>query len=74
MESLVAAIMANAEPAQLGSGVDRLEAALAIDTEAASSVHAEVREATELVRRGENCAAVSALLAARSALGAGART
>ena len=28
VESLVAAIMANAEPAQLWSGVDRLEAAL----------------------------------------------
>lgn len=74
MDSLVATLMGDAQPDAVNASVVRLETALdsTADTEAAASVPsaaAEVRSAIELLRGGQSCAAVSALLAARSALG-----
>lgn len=53
---------------ELTLSADRLEAVLATAPVATPAALDELRSAIELVRGGQNCAAVSALLAARSAL------
>ncbi|MGH3910671.1 MAG: hypothetical protein ACRDRM_07545 [Pseudonocardiaceae bacterium] len=74
LESLVANLMGDARPDKVNGAVDRLEATLdaeagADEAEIAPAAVAEVRSAIELLHGGQSCAAVSALLAARSALG-----
>ncbi len=66
--------MGDARPDTVNAAVGRLKARL--DTEAgtgdagiAPAAVTEVRSAIELLHGGQSCAAVSALLAARSALG-----
>ncbi|HVE95626.1 MAG TPA: hypothetical protein VNA67_01350 [Pseudonocardiaceae bacterium] len=68
VDALVAALMGDAQPAEVTSLVDRLEAVLAQGRDVPAAVISEVRSAIELVRGGQPCAAVSALLAARSEL------
>jgi hypothetical protein len=65
----MAALMGDALPAEITSGVDRLEAAADQAGDVPAAVIDEVWKAIELVRGGQPCAAVSALLAARSELG-----
>jgi hypothetical protein len=64
----MAALMGDAQPAEVTSLVDRLEATLDQGRDVPTAAIAEVRSAIELVRGGQPCAAVSALLAARSKL------
>jgi len=80
VDSLVATLMGDARPDAVSASVGRLQTALDSRAESddgdddgaiASSVADEVRSAIELLRGGQSCAAVSALLAARSALGPG---
>lgn len=69
LEAMLSALMAGGQPMELEIRADRLErvmAPAALDMNV--TVLAEVRSALQLVRSGEPCAAVSALLAARSAL------
>jgi hypothetical protein len=68
LEALVAALMGDALPAEITSIVGRLEAAADHQGELPAAVIDEVRRAIGLVRSGQPCAAVSALLAARSEL------
>lgn len=70
---MLAALLGDLQPVTVDSTVDRLEAALDSGTEAgdlgiAPGAVTELRSAIELVRGGRSSAAVSALLAARSAL------
>lgn len=74
LEALLSALMAGGQPVELEIRADRLErvmapSALDIDVIALG----EIRSAIHLVRTGEPCAAVTALLAARSALMSSAR-
>ncbi len=76
LESLVATLMGDARPDMVNAAVDRLKATLAAEAGAddagiAPAAVTEVRSAIELLHGGQSCAAVSALLAARSALGTG---
>lgn len=79
VDSLVATLMGDARPDAVSASIGRLQTALdsRADTDEdadgtiTSSVASEVRSAIELLQGGQACAAVSALLAARSALGAG---
>jgi hypothetical protein len=77
VDSLVATLMGDARPDVVSASVDRLRTALDLGVEAdadgaiTSSAATEVRSAIELLQGGQSCAAVSALLAARSALGSG---
>lgn len=68
IESLLAALMASRPPAELRSGADRLEAAVTADDDVPSAARDDLTSAIDLIREGQPCAAVSALLAARSAL------
>jgi hypothetical protein len=68
LEALVAALLGDATPAEINSIVDRLEAAADRQSGLPAAAVEEVRRAIGLVRRGQPCAAVSALLAARSEL------
>jgi hypothetical protein len=68
LEALVAALMGHAQPAEITSIVDRLEAAADRQSDLPAVAVEEVRRAIGLVRSGQPCAAVSALLAARSEL------
>jgi hypothetical protein len=69
VNALLATLMADNRPDDLSPETDRLEAALETEGAAAPRAVDEIRSAIELVRGGQPCAAVSALLAARSALG-----
>ncbi len=60
--------MGEAQPAEVTSIVDRLEAVVDQVRDIPAAAITEVRSAIELVRGGQPCAAVSALLAARSEL------
>lgn len=77
VDSLVALLMGDPRPDAVSASVGRLQTALdsrpgpAGSEAIASSVASEVRSAIELLHGGQVCAAVSALLAARSALGTG---
>jgi len=66
LEALVAALLGDTTPAEITSIVDRLEAAADRQGEFPAAAIDEVRRAIGLVRSGQPCAAVSALLAARS--------
>lgn len=69
LEALLSALRAGGQPMELEIRADRLErvmAPAALDINV--TVLAELRSALQLIRGGEPCAAVSALLAARSAL------
>ncbi len=68
IESLLAALMAHEPPAELRAGADRLEAAVTVEGDVSTAALEDLNSAIDLVRAGEPCAAVSALLAARSAL------
>ncbi|MPZ67477.1 MAG: hypothetical protein GEU83_18945 [Pseudonocardiaceae bacterium] len=68
IESLLAALMAPEPPAELRAGADRLEAAITAEGDVPAAALDDLSSAIELVRGDEPCAAVSALLAARSAL------
>jgi hypothetical protein len=70
IEALVAALMGDAQPAEITSLVDQLEVTVDHGEEIPLAAITDVRSAIELVRDGRPCAAVSALLAARSTLGA----
>jgi hypothetical protein len=68
VEALVAAIMADTPLAEIIPIVDRLEAAVDRWDKIPAGVVAELRSAIDLMRGGQECATVSALLAARSEL------
>ena len=70
VEALVAALMGDALPAEVTSITDRLEAAADNGEGIPASAIDDVRNAVRLVRNGQPCAAVSALLLARTELGA----
>lgn len=69
VETLLATLLAEPRPDDLAPEADRLEAAVEAAGGAAPEAVAELRSAIALVRGGQPCAAVSALLAARSVLG-----
>jgi hypothetical protein len=68
IESLLAALMASEPAAELRAGADRLEAAVTAGRDVPSAALDDLHSAIDLVRGGQPCPAVSALLAARSAL------
>lgn len=70
VEALVAALMGDALPAEITSIVDRLEVAAGRGLDIPAAAIEDVQNAIRLVRNGQPCAAVSALLAARTELGA----
>jgi hypothetical protein len=70
VEALVAALMGDALPAEITSIAERLEAAADHADGIPAAAIDEVRTAIRLVRNGQPCAAVSALLTARVELGA----
>jgi hypothetical protein len=70
VETLVAALMGDALPAEVSTVVDRLEQAADHGNGLPAAAIEQVRSAITLVRRGQPCAAVSALLCARTELGA----
>ena len=70
VETLVAALMGDALPAEITSTAERLEAAADRGDDISAAAIEEVRSAIRLVRNGQPCAAVSALLSARMELGA----
>ena len=70
VEALVAALMGDALPAEVTSIAGRLEVAVDHGEDIPAAATDEVRTAIRLIRNGQPCAAVSALLAARTALGA----
>jgi hypothetical protein len=70
VEALVAALMGDALPAEIKSIAERLEAAVDEGGNIPLPASDDVRSAIRLVRNGQPCAAVSALLTARAALGA----
>ena len=65
---MVAALMRGAPSVEITSMVDRLEVIMGQGGEVPAAAIAELRSAIELVRGGQPCPAVSALLAARSEL------
>ncbi|MGH3670983.1 MAG: hypothetical protein ACRDSH_10155 [Pseudonocardiaceae bacterium] len=69
VETLVAALMGDALPAEVSTIVDRLEQAADHGNDLPAAAIEQVRSAVTLVRRGQPCAAVRALLRARSELG-----
>lgn len=74
IEGLLAELLGEARSAELAQRATRLESALSAPAGAGefpAAVVDELRSAVELVREGQTSAAVSALLAARSAIGAG---
>ena len=69
VDALVGALMAHLPPAEITSVVDRLERILRRQgSKILTAAFTELRLAIELVRSGQPCAAVSALIAARSEL------
>jgi hypothetical protein len=70
VEALVAALMGDALPAEITSIAERLEAAADQGDDVPAGAIEEVHSAIRLVRNGQPCAAVSALLSARLELGA----
>ena len=62
--------MGDALPAEITSTAERLEAAADRGDDISAAAIEEVRSAIRLVRNGQPCAAVSALLSARMELGA----
>lgn len=67
---MIASLMGGeAAPAEVNPAADRLEATLELGEGITQVAVVELRSAIELLRDGQSCAAVSALLAARSALG-----
>jgi hypothetical protein len=62
--------MGDALPAEITSIAERLEAAADQGDDVPAGAIEEVHSAIRLVRNGQPCAAVSALLSARSELGA----
>jgi hypothetical protein len=69
VDALVGALMAHLPPAEITSVVDRLEGILRRQgSKIPMAAFTELRLAIELVRSGQPCAAVSALIAARSEL------
>lgn len=69
VEALAAAIMADAPTSELVSITSRLEAAVERWDEIPDAAIVELRSAIDLMRGGQACATISALLAARSELG-----
>jgi hypothetical protein len=67
---MVAALMGDALPAEITSITERLEAVAVHGDGVPPAAIDEVRSAIRLVRNGQPCAAVSALLSARLELGA----
>lgn len=70
VEALVAALMGDALPAEITSIAERLKAAADQGDDVPAGAIEEVHSAIRLVRNGQPCAAVSALLSARLELGA----
>ncbi|HEV7830278.1 MAG TPA: hypothetical protein VGP04_15825 [Pseudonocardiaceae bacterium] len=70
VEALVAALMGDALPAEIKSIAERLEAAVDEGRDIPAAARDDIRSAIRSVRNGQPCAAVSALLTARVALGA----
>ncbi|HYZ35378.1 MAG TPA: hypothetical protein VE673_01445 [Pseudonocardiaceae bacterium] len=70
VEAMVAALMGDALPAEIRSIAERLEAAADHGGDIPTAAVEEVHSAIKLVRNGQPCAAVSALLSARLELGA----
>ncbi|MQA16138.1 MAG: hypothetical protein GEV09_18915 [Pseudonocardiaceae bacterium] len=70
LEALLAALMAGEDSADLRARADRLEAAMVAAGEIGGTAPDDLRSAIDLVRNGQPCPAVSALLSARSALAA----
>ncbi|HEY6422130.1 MAG TPA: hypothetical protein VIY28_02540 [Pseudonocardiaceae bacterium] len=68
VDALVADLMGDTPPAEITAMVDRLEVILSQGGEMPAALITELRSAVELVRSGQSCPAVSALLAARSEL------
>jgi hypothetical protein len=68
LDALVAALMAQAPLAELVPLVDQLEVVAGQNSVMPTAVSTELRLAINLVRGGQPCPAVSALLAARSQL------
>jgi hypothetical protein len=69
VDALVADLMGDTPPAEITAMADRLEVILSRQGgEMPAALITELRSAVELVRSGQSCPAVSALLAARSAL------
>ena len=68
VNALVAALMAPAPLAELLPLVDQLELVVSQNSVTPTAVSTELRLAINLVRGGQPCPAVSALLAARSQL------
>jgi hypothetical protein len=62
-------MMGDAHPAEITLIVDRLELVVDQENEIPAAAIIEIRSVIELVRGGQPCAAVSALLAARGELG-----
>lgn len=73
VEAMVAALMGDALPAEIRSIAERLEAAAGQGDGIPAAAIEEVHSAIRLVRNGQPCAAVSALLSARLELGASPR-
>lgn len=69
-DALIAAIMGNAPEAELVAITDRIAAAVDSWDDIPSDAITDLRSAIELIRSGQTCATVSALLAARPKLGA----
>ena len=73
VEALVAALMGDALPAEITSIAERLETAVDEAGDIPAAATDDIRSAIRLVRNGQPCAAVSALLSARVGLGAPSR-
>lgn len=68
LDALLSTLLAGALPVEQEVRADRLERAVASAGHLADEVREELNSAVTLVRDGQPCAAVTALLAARSAL------
>jgi hypothetical protein len=68
LEALIAALLGDAPPAEVASLAGQLRTAVDGGVEIPEAALTEIRSAIRLVRGGQMCATVSALLAARSEL------
>ena len=68
LDALLESLLGHAPPTEITAIADRLETSADQQDGFPAAAIGEVRRAIELVRGGQNCAAVSALLAARSEL------
>ena len=68
IESLLAALMASEPPGELRAGADRLESTVTSNGDVPAAALDDLQTAIDLIRGDQPCAAVSSLLAARSAL------